>query len=361
MGYTFINIQLRNKGRFDKGLVDSIASSIANGRGWRPVDNPDEADLMTVITCEESGSWIGVSSDAFAGEPDAAIHAARRFSENLDTDALAIGCFDSDYLFLNMQNPSEEIDLWASTGSAAAVGLSGMRRSNFSAWRKRVKDVNAFKAVMKQQRVFAEECLNDLEQMLDLPASQSIGCGTDWPDTPGTYRYYYVAEEDGEADAPTALEWHTRPYYAPREGEESFLNAVNRGGASYGIGIAFMGEEVEKGDVAVYEAKIQVRDNRGEWKIYPIELKETVAADGRKMLYGELPHFPIPCAVSGNLPIKKRLDMEWQRSISLRYIPESPRAHLAGERLAGLAVYLIPLKNWQGQCGWRGHFEGNEF
>lgn len=361
MGYTFTNIQLRNKGKFDKALADSIASSVANGRGWRLVDNPDEAEVMTVVACAETSMWVAVGSDAFDGEPDAAIHAAQGLAEYLNTDALAIGCFDSDYLFLNMLNPSEGINLWASSGSAAAAGISGMRRSNYSAWGRRVKNVDAFRAVMKQQRVFAEECLNELEEILDLPALQSIGCGTDWPDAPGTYRYYYAVEEDGEADAPPVLEWRTTPVYAPSEGEKSFITAVNRGGASHGIGIAFTGEEVENGNVAVYTAIIQVHDNRGEWKVYPIEIEETMASNGKKMLYGELPQLPIPRAVSGNLPISKQYEMEWQRSITLQYVPESLRAHLEGGRMTDLTVHMIPLKNWQGQCGWRGDSAGKEF
>lgn len=115
-----------------------------------------------------------------------------------------------------------------------------------------------------------------------------------------------------------------------------------------------MGEAVEKGDIAVYTVTLQVHDRCGEWVYYSVEMNETKDAKGQRMLFGELPSLPIPGAVSESLPWKKKMDREFQRCIVLKYVPESLRAHLEGCLLTGLTVHMIPLKNWQGRCGWRG-------
>lgn len=361
MGFTFTNIQLRKNEKFDRKLADSIASSVANGRGWRRVDHPDEADVMTVIAGSEKSRWIAVASDALGGEPDVAIQAAHGLSEYLQTDALVIGCFDSDYLFLNMLNPPAGIDLWASSGSAASAGLSGMRRSNFRAWSRRVKNTDAFRNIMKQPRDFAEDCLRDLEELLDLPVTQSTGSGEDWSGVSECYQYYYAMTEEVGSGEPPMLEWHLPPAYAPGEGQENIISAINRGGSSRGLAIAFMGEDVEKGNIAVYTATVQVHDRRGEWALYPVEIEETVDAKGQKMLYGELPSLLIPEKVCERLPWQKREELEYQRSIALRFVPESLHPYHEGSRLPGLTVHMIPLKNWQGQCGWRGRPIEKEF
>ncbi len=361
MGYTFANIQLRSNGKFDKALTDSIALCMANSQGWKLTDDSNKADVMTVIAASEESPWIAVASEAFDGEPDAVIHAAEGLSESLQTDALAIACFDSDYLFLNLLNPSEGINLWASTGSAAAVGLKGMRRGNYRAWNKRVKNVDAFQAVMKKQYVCAEDCLNELEDILDLPALQSVG-GVERVDRTGAYVYFFAADEDIGTDEPPILDLdYSSSGYAPKSDSENELSFVNRGGASRGIAVAFMGEEVERGDVAVYTATIQVQDNQDQLVNYPIEIEETMASDGRKMLYGELPQFLIPRAVNKNLPMVKRFEMERKRRIKLRYIPESMHPYHEGKQMTGLTVHMIPLKNWSGQCGWRGYPLEKEF
>lgn len=357
MGFSFTNIQIRKNGAFDRALADAIASLIANGRGWRQVDGPDEAALCTVVAGREESPWIAVSSDAFDGDPDAQVNAARALSEALGADALAIGCFDSDYLYLNLVNPSKGVDLWAASGCAAAADMAGLRRSGFRAWRGQVPDTEAFRAVMKRSRVFAEECLSDLEPMLNLPAAQSVGGGGDWPDAPGVYRYYYKLEEKQGAAEPPRLEWHFTSGFAPREGEECMLCAVNRGGASRGLGVAFTGAAVERGEIAVWSAFIQVRNRRGEWENHAVEIEEARSADGMRMLYGQLPSLPIPEGVSCALPDKKRMELEFERGVALKFVPESLSAACAGERLTDLCAYLIPLENWSGQCGWIGRTE----
>lgn len=354
MGFSFSNIQIRRQNGMNVSVADEIAELIAAGRGWERIDQQEEADVSTAIVFDESCAWISVVSDAFDADPEEQIRLASAISERLHSDALAIGCFDSDYLFLNMVNPEKKVDLWASTGSAAAVGISGMRRSNFKAWKNRVLDEDAFKTIMKRQRAFAEEVLNDLEALLDLPARKSIGGGEEWEDLPGVLRYFYKAQKSEENGEPPVLEWDRMPSYAPREGEESMISAVNRGGASRGLGIAFTGKSVEEGGVAVYSACIQVHDRRGEWEFHPVEIEETMRSDGKKMLYGELPSLPIPEKVSDKLPWKKKMDLEYMRCLVLKYTPESLHAWNEGELLDDLCVHLIPLKNWSGQCGWIG-------
>ena len=76
-------------------------------------------------------------------------------SEKLDADVLGISCFDSDYLYLNLINKNENINVWASTGSAAGTGIR--RRMGINAWKSKVKEFSRFKESLKTEYVFAEE------------------------------------------------------------------------------------------------------------------------------------------------------------------------------------------------------------
>ncbi len=150
MGFSFTNIQLRRFAAFSEPAMDGLADRIAREYALKPVSSPDEADVVTAIYHPAGGEWITIVSDVFDGDPEKQTALAKAFSQEYDVPALAISCFDSDYLMLNWLDENRGQDFFASSGSAAAIGLKGARRSNFAAWRKVLTDAEGFRAAMRR-------------------------------------------------------------------------------------------------------------------------------------------------------------------------------------------------------------------
>jgi len=95
---------------------------------------------------------------------------------------------------------------------------------------------------------------------------------------------------------------------------------------------------------------LQLHGKPGEWIHIPIDLQMTDCSDGRR-LYGECRDVRIPPAVLSELPMKKRMDQEFQRSISIRFsLADTNDPEKVPDKLGDLHVTLIPLKNVPGQC-----------
>lgn len=192
MGYSFSNIQLKKNGAFSSQKADALAFLTTMGKGLSLTENRDEADLGLTVVWNDESPWIAVVSDFFDEDPPALLAAAKTLSRQMSTTALAIYCYDSDYLFLNLIDAPKNVDIWANCGTFPDGSVP--RRSSFYAWRRYVNDVDAFSDAMREERAFAEECLYDVEPMLALPSSQSIfGVGEELKDY-STRQYFYVAE-----------------------------------------------------------------------------------------------------------------------------------------------------------------------
>ena len=357
MGYSFTNLQLRCADRFDP---DEIARHVA-GEGWARVDDASQADVSTAVYALAGSPWVTVRSDAFEEDADALISAAKRLSQSLGVDALAIYCFDSDYMFLNLVNPGKKLDLWANGGSAAALGVTGLRRSNFRAWKDHVTSVADFRDAMKQSRVFEEECLYDLEGVLDLPPAQSLGGIGEIPEDVEARWYHYRASAPRGQGEPPSLDFRYPMAYCALDGAECLIGVCNYGGASVGLTVLIEGVE------AVENAMIQTLDRKGNWVIEPVQTHCVAMEDGSTALRAQIFDVPLP-AIDRNLPPMKLQKVAFERGVIFRFIP---RNRQEGQLLTDMRVTMIPMvedaqeslpdqrlhaltQYTQGQCTWQG-------
>ena len=79
----------------------------------------------------------------------------------------------------------------------------------------------------------------------------------------------------------------------------------------------------------------------------PIELKKVQLSDGQWAYYYHDPGYKIPSKVDERLPMMKRMRLESEHSIIIRFVPHgNPR------KILDITVVLVPDKNPQGQTGW---------
>ena len=357
MGYSFTNLQIRCADRFDP---DEIARLVA-GEGWEPVDDANQADVSTAVYTLKESPWVTVRSDAFEEDPEALLEAAKRLSQSINADALAICCFDSDYMFLNLLNPGKKLDLWAYGGSAAALGITSPHRSNFRGWKDHVTSVTDFREVMQKSRVFQEECLYDLENVLTLPPAQSLGGIGEIPKDIEVRRYHYRASAPRAQGEPPSLAFHCPMAYCALDGQECLFSVCNYGGASEGLTV------IIEGVAAVENARIQALDRRGNWVLTPADFHVLEMQDGARALRALLFDLPLP-AIDRNLPPRKLQKVEFERCVTLRFIPRNGQE---GQLLTDMRVTMIPMVEnlresrpdlrlqaltayTQGQCTWQG-------
>ena len=347
MGYTFSNIQLRRPASFSEADAPALAEALMEASGFRRVENPEEADITTVVYCPTDSPWISVYSDMLDGDTDTQLQKAKALSAFLHTDALAIGCFDSDYVYLNLLNPKENTDLWASAGSAAALGIRGARRSNYGAWKNHIVDINAFKTCMKKKRVFAEDCLYDLEPLLELSPRQSLGDAQEEREGSGVFRFYYAAPPSEENAELPALEWWCPPVAPCTPDRDNILSAVSVGGASRGLTVVFSGKYVEKDEIHFSNVRVRYYLRQDKFVEKQVELEKSRDTAGNWGYWGEIPDFRIPEKISDALPPMKRMQRQMEKRISLVFVPSGNI-----RKFLDITVHLIPQKNFKGQCGW---------
>ena len=346
MGYSFTNIQIRNTGEAID--CDRLVSVLTEGKRLRRVDKAEKADFIIAIIPGRDGGWLTVASDLFEEDDEQTIALAKKFSILLQRETLVIGCFDSDYLFLNLLDDRSGTDAWAACGHCP--GGRAPRRSSYTAWKDYVDDMQAFKKAMRLNSAFAEDCLEKLEPILSLPVSQGRICVELAVEDETARCFCFVPEEDeGEREPPRFSTGRTRPifYYFDRDNVVGFLN---EGGPSRGVGVFFCGPVVDRRLVEVESASIQTRAPDGSWTFAPVEIKELPTKDGRRWLGGTAPEVPIPKAVPKGLPWKKTMDMEFERGINVRFKLVCKTDVLRDEKQL-LQVTVMPLENSAGQCG----------
>ena len=166
MGSWFSNLQIRLTEPEHPFAADRIADLLTQTLDLSLTDKND-ADIAITILIPENSQWLTVTSDLIDGNTDSLLHAAKNISEELKTEVLAISCFDSDYLFLNLIDFQNELDAWASCGRYPDG--KAPRKSNFNAWKTHVSDASAFRRIMRAKYILAEECLSAIEPLLSLP------------------------------------------------------------------------------------------------------------------------------------------------------------------------------------------------
>lgn len=346
MGSWFSNIQIKCADARDSLSAEHIVQMFAQKHNLEKADK-EVADMELAVFRPQNSSWMTVVSDLIDGDAEILLALAKEISRELKTEVLAISCFDSDYLFLNLLDVQNGVDAWASCGSFP--GGKAPRRSNFAAWKASIGDMESFRTAMRSKYTFAEECLYAVEPLLGLPVAQSM---RGEPDSAEAVHVYFKYSQKEERVCPPAFGCRIREIFY-RVGENpNVVSFQNQGGASRGVAVCFTGPCIHDRQAEVTSVCLQLHDHRGEWVFVPVNLQMIEFSDGIQRLYGECRDVRIPPAVSEKLPLKKKMDLEFQRSISIRFsVTDKGRAGNADNRLGDLHVVAIPLQNFSGQCG----------
>lgn len=354
MGYSFSNIQVRHCGSLEALDSEKLVGFLANNQTLLRTEKEEEADIVISVFKQKNSEWVTVTSDIIDCDIDAQLKCAKDIADGMQTEVMAISCFDSDYLFLNLIDPKRGKDIWASCGSFPYG--KAPRRSNLSAWKNYVSDAESFRRVMRSHFTFAENCLNELEPLLNLPSSQSI-CGVgDEPADADVMRFYYKSTAVAAGRPPKfvlhtgALSYHIHGDPNVFNGNPNLVSFINTGDAFKGAAVCLAGSCISERRIYVKHIELQQHGAHEEYIHMPIALEERVSSDGSVMLYGECRDIRVPASIPDNLPPKKRMDMKFQRSVDVRFYIDAVDPDCPLEELGDLHVSLFPLPNPDGGC-----------
>lgn len=348
MGSWFSNMHIRkNHTASEQKVADCIREWIA-AKQYIPCTSEMDADGAVAIVTGEECQWISVYSDLLSFEdPGKYTEIATPLSAELHTDVLGISCFDSDYLYLNLVNRAEKLDAWIGIGSPSGLGIK--RRSGLVAWKKRVSDYKAFTESTKKEYVCAEEYLAEAEKFLALPALQSSAA----------YEYLKDFELDKHAKyfyfkLPDALKTKDPVKLVPNMysampcslEKPSVVDGINVGGESRGLSVYFLGPYVENDEITFSDVCF-VKWKNNQTESLPFELTKVQLSDGQWAYCYHDPGFRIPPKVDDRLPVSKRLRVEKEHCIIVRFVP-----HGNPKKLLDITVALVPDKNPEGQTVW---------
>lgn len=348
MGSYFSNLQIRKTKELNPDKIKEAVSALMERIRYKTVSNQEEADVNVIIYNGDS-PWVSVFSDGIEVYDNKTSEALLKpLSAELDTDVMAVSCFDSDYLFLNLINESEKINAWANVGSPPEGRFP--RKTVFSSWKSRVSDFDRFKSAIREKYDFAENVLEPLESILNLPVAQSCIDVSNLDEfeskKPFTCLYFSLSGDESPKE-PTELKITHFSLTPCRIGENNIITAINTGGSSRGIAIAFIGDYVENEDIFFTDVKLEYDFDKTPRKEIPVQLSKQEIAKGTWAYCAEIPDFLIPDKVNPDLPPKRKKDLEFAREIGIRFTPlGNPK------KLFDICVHFIPLDNPQGQCCW---------
>lgn len=348
MGSWFSNIHIRKNEAATEETIEKYISELMAAHQYLPVTSEIDADGAVAIVASGDCQWISVYSDLLSLEdPKKCAEIAAPLSSELHTDVLGISCFDSDYLYLNLINTEDKTDAWIGIGSASGLGIK--RRSGIAAWKNKVGDYVRFSASAKKKYIFAEEFLSETEPCFCLPAIQASASYEYLKDLElsekARYIFFKLPDELKSQELPVLVQRSSSldPCFLNKP---SSINGLNIGGESRGLAVFFIGPYVEHDEITFSDvAFIRFKNNCPENT--PVELKKVQLTDGQWAYYYHDPDFRIPPKVDERLPVRKRMDAEFERSFAVRFVPHgNPR------KILDITVVLVPDKNPAGQTGW---------
>lgn len=350
MGMFFSNIHCRKTDAADLQAVRNAMIRWIADAGYTLTESEDDSEVMYL--CTSDCGWVSVYCDAFSfGGPEDTEKVLRPLSDALHTDVMAAACFDSDYLFLHLRNTADGTDAWANIGRNPAGAMP--RRTNLAAWKNKVADHEAFKAAVRAAKVFAEDFFSQTEAVLGLPYAQA--CLGDEPDivpsgegfVTETLCFQRPMSDEIPEEPRLVVDLYS---LTPCEiGEPEIVSAVNRGGASKGLAIAFSGDYVEHEDIRMENVQLEYNLDRSPRSVIPLALEKRQTKDGQYIYYCEIPDFKLPKKVDEDLGLLQKMKKEHSRSFLVRFTPVGD-----AEKADSITVHFIPLKATpgKGQCVW---------
>jgi hypothetical protein len=346
MGATFTNIHIRQTDSNSYSILERFLLNVIQAEGYRQVDQETDADISLYIYQNDS-PWISISSDLLDFQDEESIQAfCSPLSSSLNSDVLAIGCFDSDFVYLNLINAKEKIDAWARVGTLFDNPFR--RRTTPAAWRSKVTNLDEFKSALKTNNGFAEGCLNKIETLLKMSPNQSLLVPDMIPYMkPGkitTYHFAFPESKSIEAPKLYIPQFSLTPSWLNKDQVVGF---VNRGGKSRGIGIQFTGNYVEHGDITFKDVQLEYDLGHFPRKTIPLKLEKQRTSTGEWIYSTEVNDFPIPEKVNRKLPPQRFQKEEFNREFLIRFTPEGNP-----NKILDISLTVFPLKYPELKCVW---------
>lgn len=256
-------------------------------------------------------------------------------------------CLDSDYLYLNLIDTTGKVNAWAGIGSGAFYGIR--RRTNLSAWKKKVADFPRFRTSVRKKYVFAEDALLAIAQSLGLSETQSAAS------------YEYRKELDSNKFAaylyfklPDALNTKELPKLVPYTpslmpcflNQPSIVTGINVGGKSSGLSVYFVGSYVEHEEITFSDVCLVIC-KYDQMESIPLDLKKIQLSNGQWAYYHHEPNLKIPPKIDEQLPPVKQEQLKASRCITVRFTP-----HGNSKKILDITVILVPDRNPAGQVEW---------
>lgn len=211
-------------------------------------------------------------------------------------------------------------------------------------------DINRWTELLNRKYSFAEEALDDLEPLLGLFQGQGSFC----PELIAAEEFgahvqtvYYALPETAIRPEPPRLTMPTYDGMPCRMGEDSIICAVNKGGKSMGLAIAFSGSYVEREEIRFRDVQLEYGFDRFPRQIISLQLEKRQMQDGQWIYYAEIPQFQLPPGIKEGLPIMRAMKEEVRREFGLRFTPEGDE-----RKRLDITLHFIPMKNPAGQCAW---------
>lgn len=331
----------------EAAITDYICK-VMTEKQYTSVSSADEADGAFAIMTNDSSQWYSIYSDLFSFEdPKLFKDYALTMSFELKTDILGISCFDSDFLYLNLIDAARKIDAWVGVGSTSGLGIR--KRTNLSAWKNKVSDINQFKDSISKEFVFADDILAEVEPCIHLPAEFS-GASYEYLSDfnlseKAVFLYFKLPEATKTQDVPKLEQW--MPSLMPCFLEKpSIVSAINVGGASKGLSVYFIGPYVEHEEITFSDVCF-VKHKHNQTESIPFKLEKVQLSDGQWAYYYHDPGYKIMPKVDERLSMMKQLNAEAERSITIRFVP-----HGNSRKILDITVILVPDKNTQGKTEW---------
>lgn len=350
MGQFFTNIQIRKNDTVDVDNMKEYLMEEMKKQGFEVASDESDADGTLNIYAPKESDWISVCSDLidFENAED-----SKKFimplSGKFSTDVMSVGCFDSDYLFVHLMNENEKMDGWINIGRYD--GMPFPRRTALTAWKKRIGEMDRLKEIVHTKYVFAEDAMEALGELMDLPYQQgciSEGSIPDLKDSGDVVTLFLVMKDSDSKRELPKLEIPMYDLMPCREGKDSCVFVVNKGGKGRGIAIALHLNSKEDLDVEFRDVRLEYDLGHSPRKCIPIELEKCKATNGQWMYWWEDRNFQIPPKVNQNLSLTKIMDLEYYREFGVRFTPYGNI-----RKFLDIRVVFIPLENEiDGQCTW---------
>ena len=347
MGLFLSNFHVRNN-NINKDLLYNKFTEIICSKGYRQVEQEETADL-SLHFYDPKGNWVSVCSDFFEFIDESSVkNICNPISTLLNTDVLAIGVFDSDFLFLNLINSNDCTDAFAYTGHTTSKKFN--RHMAINAWKDKVNNFESFKTAFKEKYVCAENALERIEPALQINIGQALFCPeilSDIKDKENIHTIFFTLSDKSKSDNLPVFKFPVYDQTPCEIDKEKFISAINEGGTSKGIAVSFSCDYVENNEIEFQSVQLEYDLYNYPRKIIPLTLSKIKTADGKWIYYAQEMQFRIPEKVKEGLPLKKSMNEKFQKLFGVSFTPiGNPR------KLLDICVHLIPLKNPSAQCCW---------